>query len=138
MPLYEYVCNLCQYEFEELITGKETVTCKKCGGPVEQKMSSFSSVIEGGSDNESVDMKIGREAEHRWKMHHDIQSKRRKDKKLELLKVPKTKKGQFMPAMALGNKEDKKKRKEYSSALKEHRKERISKGQPQFTGAGSF
>jgi hypothetical protein len=43
-----------------------------------------------------------------------------------------------MPVMALGDKSQKEKRKEYVGSLQEHRKERIKKGQPQFTEAGAF
>jgi putative FmdB family regulatory protein len=31
MPLYEYVCNHCQVEFEVLVRGAEIPTCPKCG-----------------------------------------------------------------------------------------------------------
>jgi hypothetical protein len=43
-----------------------------------------------------------------------------------------------MPVMGLGDKVQKEKRQEYTTALQEHRQEREKKGQPQFTEAGAF
>jgi len=139
MPLYEYTCESCGYEFEELVGKSDdsiTMECSKCGATAKRLVSSFSSVI-NGSDNESVDRKIGIEAEKRWKMVNDRQDKRRKDKNLKEIKLPK-REGAFAPAMVLGDKNEKGKRKEYSTALQKHRQERERKGQPQFTEAGSF
>lgn len=139
MSLYEYMCQTCGYEFEELINNKEDnlfISCKKCGNDAERKMSTFLSVVEGSS-NESIDKKIGREANKRWQMHYDQQSKRRSDKELQNFKLPKVE-GKYTPVMALGNKKDKKKRKEYSTALQEHRQDREKKGQRQFSESGPF
>ena len=137
MPLREYKCKKCNYEFEELVGNHEAVICKKCQGNVELRMSAFSSVIEGGTSKEPVDMKIGREANKRWQMYHDRQSLRHKlvGKKPEPIKVPKE---GLLPAMAVGTTKDKEKRGEFSTALNEHRKNRIKKGQRQFSEAGSF
>ncbi|MBN1572868.1 MAG: zinc ribbon domain-containing protein [Deltaproteobacteria bacterium] len=43
MPIYEYICNSCSEEFEELVLGsKDDVVCKKCAsGDVRKKMSGF-------------------------------------------------------------------------------------------------
>jgi len=141
MPVYEYECKSCGYEFEELIGFTEDdskFTCKLCGNKVERKMSSFASVIAGGSSTEPVDKTIGREAEKRWQIHFDKQAKRRGDKTLTDVDLPKTKDGKFMPVMGLGDKVQKEKRQEYSTALQEHRQERIKKGQSQFTEKGAF
>jgi putative FmdB family regulatory protein len=141
MPVFEYSCKSCGYEFEELVGKTEDdskFTCKLCGNKVERKMSSFSSVIAGGSSTEPVDMTIGREAEKRWQMHFDKQTERRGDKPLDNVPLPKTEDGKFMPVMGLGNKDEKEKRQEYSSALQEHRQERTKKGQAQFSEAGPF
>jgi len=138
MPLYEYGCKSCGFEFEELSNKKneESVECKKCGKDAQRKMSRFSSVVEG-SPNEPVDVKIGRAANKRWEMHHERQDKRRSGKKLEEIKVPKIG-NQYAPALALGNQQEKEKRKEYSEALQEHRKKREKRGQKQFSETGSF
>ena len=43
MPIYEYVCNQCDHEFEKLIfNSSEKVGCPKCKGKrVSRKMSAF-------------------------------------------------------------------------------------------------
>jgi hypothetical protein len=57
---------------------------------------------------------------------------------LQDFKLPKAKDGKFMPVMALGDKTVVENRKEYVSALQQHRKERSEKGMPQFKEVGSF
>lgn len=142
MPIFEYLCENCGCEFEELINIKdngERAVCKKCGSEAKRKISRFSSVIAGGTPNESVDMTIGREAEKRWQMHFDKQSERRKNKKLKVFdNLPKAQDGKYMPVMGLGDKVEREKRQEYSMALQEHRQEREKKGLPQFSEAGPF
>ncbi len=43
MPIYEYVCNSCGEEFEQLVFGSDKVIkCRKCGSPdTAKKMSTF-------------------------------------------------------------------------------------------------
>ena len=138
MPLYEYKCESCNYEFEELVNKSDDnfdVKCEKCNSFAKRLVSASSSIIVG-SDHESVDKKIGQEAEKRWQMVHDRQDIRRKNKNFKEIKLPKE--GTFAPTMILGDKNEKIKRKEYSSALQKHKQERQKKGQPQFTDAGSF
>lgn len=137
MPLHEYKCKKCGYEFEELVNNSEEfISCKKCGGEVEMFLSVFSSAVEG---SESFDAKIGKEAERRWEMYHNRQSKRHAlvGKKPETINIPRVK-GKLTPAMAVGTKKDKEKREEFSTALNEHRKKRIERGQAQFSEAGPF
>lgn len=137
MPLYEYGCKSCGYEFEELKNDRDDnqfTKCKKCKGNAERKMSTFATVVEGSS-NESIDIKIGREAEKRWEMHHKRQDKRRKfqsNQKLRNVNVSN------MPVMTLGNKGEKEKRNEFSTALQDHRQDRKKRGQKQFTETGPF
>jgi len=141
MPLYEYKCRSCGYIFEELMSSKstpQTMACKKCGDVSERKMSVFSSVVSGGSPNETIDMTIGREAEKRWQHINDRQNKRRSGKNINTISLPKTKDGKYMPVMGLGSKTDREKRTEYVSALQDHRKKREEKGIPQFSGPGEF
>jgi putative FmdB family regulatory protein len=142
MPLYEYVCKVCGCEFEELVSAKEESTtrpCKNCDNGAERKMSRFASVMAGGSSTEPVDMTIGREADKRWQMHYEKQSQRRGAEQLKTFELPKTEDGKFMPVMGLGDKVQKEKRQEYTTALQEHRQERVKKGQDQFSGeAGAF
>lgn len=138
MPLYEFECKTCGFEFEELSNknSENLVKCKKCGKDTKKKMSSFSSVVVR-SPNESIDVKIGKAAYKRWEMHHERQNKRRSGKELQSFEVPKVGKG-YAPAMALGSEEQKTKRKEYSVALQEHRERRKKRGQKQFSETGSF
>jgi putative FmdB family regulatory protein len=141
MPLYEYKCRACGCEFEDLVglnDERESRPCKKCGNVAERKMSRFASVIAGGSGTEPVDMTIGREADKRWQMHYDKQAKRRGTEELKPVELPRTSDGEFMPVMGLGDKVQKEKRQEYTTALQEHRQERVKKGQEQFTESGAF
>jgi putative FmdB family regulatory protein len=140
MPLYEYKCGTCGFEFEELVKSSDAdkTTCKKCGTLAEKKISRCAAVIAGGTSVETVDMTIGRAAEKQWQMRSDIQSKRRGGKPLQDVSLPKDANGKYMPVMGLGDKTQRENRKEYSSALQEHVKDRVKKGKPQFEGAGAF
>lgn len=45
MPIYEYKCNVCEHEFEELVfsAGAEAPVCPECKSPdTERILSSFS------------------------------------------------------------------------------------------------
>lgn len=139
MPLYEFKCDGCGYLFEELMgrEEKDVVPCKSCGEPAKRVMSRFASKMANGSPTESVDMTIGREAERRWQIHHDRQTTRRSGHEMTEVQVPHTKSG-YKPVMALGSKNDREKRHEYVGALQDHRKKRIAKGIPQFSGPGEF
>ena len=139
MPLYEYKCEKCNFEFEELVFNEEGslfIKCKKCGAKAEKKMSPFSSVVQG-STNESVDVKIGRDANDRWQLYHDRQNKRRSDKKLENIELPKVN-GHYKPVMSLGDDKAIKNRNEYSETLRKHKQDRVKRGQSQFSETGSF
>jgi putative FmdB family regulatory protein len=52
MPIYEFICNECKDEFEELvrsISAIAEVSCPACGSPrVEKKVSLFASRVVGG------------------------------------------------------------------------------------------
>lgn len=49
MPIYEYVCNRCGYEFEitQKITDEPLKKCKKCGGKLQKVISNTSFVLKG-------------------------------------------------------------------------------------------
>ncbi len=49
MPIYEYVCNKCKADFEELVLSqREQVACPECGSKrVKRAMSSFSFASSG-------------------------------------------------------------------------------------------
>jgi len=139
MPLYEYKCVKCGHRFEELQTRRgdpSVIPCKKCGSDSNRQMSVFGLNVAGGSDNESVDMKIGREAGKRWQRYEDLRSDRHKG--LKKVKLPRDADGKFQPIMGLGDTSEKKNRQEYVGALQEHRAERVKKGIPQFSEQGTF
>ena len=140
MPLREYECRMCGYEFDELVgvnKDDSEIVCKICGGGVERKMSSFSAVVAGGTSNEPIDMRIGRDADARWKAISERQTVRRGDKVPEPVVTPRDRDGKYIP-MEVDNLAERDKRKEYSGALQEHRQERTKRGQGQFTDAGAF
>jgi len=141
VPLREYICKTCGYEFDELVgvnKDDSEITCRICGGVVERKMSSFSAVVAGGTSNEPIDMRIGRDAENRWKALSERQAGRRGDKVPEPVSAPRDKDGKYIPMEVVGTKDEREKRKEYSGALQEHRQERMKRGQGQFTDTGAF
>ena len=141
MPIYEYQCKACGLKFEELRSSKENsqlTSCRSCGSETERIFSVFSSAIVGGSPGETVDMRIGREANKRWQDYYDRQSKRRGSHELKNFDLPKTKDGKYMPVMGLGNQKEVADRHDYVDALQEHRKERVAKGLAQFAEKGAF
>ena len=54
MPIYEYQCETCGFEFEELVRGSDTVACPHCqSAGVRRKMSSFAKTSGGSSGGET-------------------------------------------------------------------------------------
>ncbi len=49
MPIYEYRCLSCGYQFEEMqrISDEPIKTCPKCGGPVQRLISNTSFILKG-------------------------------------------------------------------------------------------
>jgi len=44
MPIFEYKCKKCGHKFEELVSGKEKISCPKCGSEnLEKLISNFNS-----------------------------------------------------------------------------------------------
>ena len=141
MSLFEYKCDSCGLKFEELKSPRENadvIPCRSCGGKALKQISPFAHSVAGGTTNEPVDMKIGREANKRWQRYHDNQSKRHGNAELKEISLPKAPDGKYMPVMGLGDKKQKESRGEYVSALQEHRKQRQEKGIGQFSGQGAF
>ena len=40
MPIYEFVCDKCHHEFEELVSGNDVPPCPKCGATQTRKLMS--------------------------------------------------------------------------------------------------
>ena len=55
MPLYEYKCEDCGHEFEEIVSfsNADNVACEKCGGKTERLVSTFCGGGEGEGDGPS-------------------------------------------------------------------------------------
>ncbi|MGE0760234.1 MAG: zinc ribbon domain-containing protein [Pirellulaceae bacterium] len=49
MPLYEYICNRCQDEFELLVRGQERPACPQCGSQSLRQQLSVVAVHSGSS-----------------------------------------------------------------------------------------
>ena len=52
MPIYEYVCEDCQDEFEVLVRGNEKPACPECGGQHLEKLLSVPAAHTGGSSSQ--------------------------------------------------------------------------------------
>lgn len=154
MPLYEYKCGNCGLEFEEIVSfeKRDTIKCKKCGCNTIMKMSVFgiSTTIDIKRDTvytpKEIDKVVGREADKKWESYDSRwserykkrQEKRWRGKTPEIVNIPKDSDGKYTPIMYLGTEREKKIRKEYTEALKEHRKNRIEKGLSQIEGQGAL
>ena len=50
MPIYEYICEECQHEFEALVLGKDKAACPKCHSKkLQPQLSVFAVSAKGGS-----------------------------------------------------------------------------------------
>jgi putative FmdB family regulatory protein len=56
MPIFEYICQECQHEFEALIFGRDKARCPKCQG---QKLSPQLSVFAVSAKGMSVEGSAG-------------------------------------------------------------------------------
>lgn len=55
MPIYEYVCNKCSEEFEELVfSSSEKINCPQCGSKHVKRALSVFSYSSGGSYSSSA------------------------------------------------------------------------------------
>jgi putative FmdB family regulatory protein len=66
MPLYEFQCNVCSFEFETLASSnEENPKCNECGGDTRKLVSRFSGVVKG-SEHRSIDCIVGEDSDKRW------------------------------------------------------------------------
>jgi len=81
MPIYEYSCKSCGYEFEDLMSlDANNPQCPKCNSETKRILSGFSSVIKG-SNHRSLDCVIGEDSEKKWKKIYERREKRLKKQK---------------------------------------------------------
>lgn len=60
MPIYEFVCEKCGHEFEELVSGKDTgCICPKCGTSKTRKLMSACVRNRGDRSGQSSGMSSG-------------------------------------------------------------------------------
>jgi putative FmdB family regulatory protein len=60
MPIFEYVCEECQHEFEALVYGREKAVCPKCDSKkLRQRLSVFAVSAKGSSDAHAMAMPSG-------------------------------------------------------------------------------
>ncbi|MDR2945840.1 MAG: zinc ribbon domain-containing protein [Candidatus Adiutrix sp.] len=60
MPIYEFHCNGCGKDFEELVLSRsEKITCPACGEPDCQKLMSAASFVSRGADGSTVSASAG-------------------------------------------------------------------------------
>ena len=52
MPIYEYHCDACNKDFEELVFGDAVPACPHCGARTTHKLMSRCAFAAGGSDGE--------------------------------------------------------------------------------------
>lgn len=65
MPIYEYKCKKCKFEFEDLKKiDSENPLCPKCNSETEKKVSHFCGVVRG-SENRTIDCIVGEDADKR-------------------------------------------------------------------------
>lgn len=145
MPLYEYLCSNCDLEFEDLslFEKKDEKNCPSCGEKAIRRPASQFGVntsIDHKKDtivsNKEIDKVIGQDAERKRKIYEENRKKRWGNKVPELLNIPKDADGKYSPIQHLGDSTEREFRKGYSEMLKEHRKDRNSKGKGQFDGTG--
>ena len=54
MPIFEYICQECQHEFEALVYGKQKASCPKCQGKkLSPQLSVFAVSAKGPSSSSS-------------------------------------------------------------------------------------
>lgn len=83
MPIYEFYCNKCNLDFEELLPiNHPGFKCENCGTEAIKKVSQFCGVVPGSS-NRTLDQCIGDDANKKWeKIYSNKDSREQHVKKL--------------------------------------------------------
>lgn len=85
MPIYEFRCSECSYEFEDLLPlNSQNPNCPKCDSLTEKKMSHVLGII-NDSPNRLMDCIIGQDSERRWKAVEQRKKMRDEQKKAKSL-----------------------------------------------------
>ena len=153
MPLYTYKCTACGHEFDELVKFDDrdaNQACKLCQKESERKVGTtfgIATKIDHKRDviysPKEIDKVVGEASEKKWEGYDQRWSKKYADRQAKRWEGKETKNvivksDSGSPVMQLGNAKEKSVRKEFSSALKEHRAKRVEKGLGQFTGSGAI
>jgi rubredoxin len=127
--------------------------CKLCGSLAKRNVAELFGIkttLDPRRDTivtpKEIDKVVGEKAEKKWEgyderwraRYADRQKKRWGNKEPGVVNIPRDNDGKFTPIMHLGDKNQKAVRKEFVSALQEHRAERKQKGIPQFEAPGSI
>ena len=65
MPIYEYKCKECNYEFEEILSANsKNPICPECTSETERIMSRFCGIVKG-SEHRLLDCVVGADADRR-------------------------------------------------------------------------
>lgn len=155
MPLYRYICNSCDLEFEEIRKYEQRDDAQECPDCKSKESSRVLAVpfgigtkLDPKKDTiyspKEIDKVVGAESEKKWEGYDKRWKKRyeeRQKKRWERMgvqpgevNIPKDKDGKYSPIMHLGGKKEREFKRDYSEALKEHRDERKKKGISQFDG----
>jgi putative FmdB family regulatory protein len=155
MPIYTYKCEACNFIFEELVSydKKDDVNCNLCKGKAHRGAAEtfgINTTLNPKTDTiyspKEIDKVVGAESEkkwagydERWRQRYEArQQKRWKGMTPTPVNIPKDPDGKYTPIMHLGNSKDRELRREYSTALQEHRAERKKRGEDQFDAPGAI
>lgn len=156
MPIFDYVCASCGFQFEEIVSydNRDKVqSCQMCGSESKRKEAhrfGVHTTLTPGKDtvysSKEIDKVVGRESELKWAGYNEKwkdkynsrKHKRIGDRKYDIVDIPKGSDGAYHPAMHMGTEKDRSLRKEFSEALQVHREERKKKGLEQFDSKGAI
>jgi len=80
MPLYDFICEECEFEFEALINySDDNPICEKCGGATARHITRIAMPIVKGSEHRPLDCIVGADSEKKW----DFINKRKENRKVK-------------------------------------------------------
>lgn len=80
MPIYEFSCLKCGHEFEELLPlNSSNPECPKCKSETEKLVSHFCGIVKG-SENRTIDVIVGEDADRRREILRKRREKRKANK----------------------------------------------------------